>query len=252
MQQRDRLKGRMNSLPELSEASAARVRSATQHARTSLLREVIQFFERCRDSEFIHIELERKPVNYDLMPYFTRYATDVFRAEAKERIDGRQNLEQCTAMLNELAERTVHEIVRNDGTWASIVKSASEYVDLGAWDSEYGEYSGDDFQRPRPAKTRLLRILKLPIDECLSDYLKQVAEDGPATSDPKSLAEWLRSQMESLGWTPNDFGSRGPDRKTIQKILNGGAVTMKTIRKLAKALSAGLGKEVLPSEIPKK
>jgi hypothetical protein len=52
-------------------------------------------------------------------------------------------------------------------------------------------------------------------------------------------ASWLRDRLLERGWSNSDpYDYRGPDRKTIEKILRGNAVRNDVLEKLAVALSA--------------
>jgi hypothetical protein len=52
-------------------------------------------------------------------------------------------------------------------------------------------------------------------------------------------ASWLGERLLERGWSNSDPSNhRGPDRKTIERILRGGAVRNDVLEKLAHALSA--------------
>jgi hypothetical protein len=56
-------------------------------------------------------------------------------------------------------------------------------------------------------------------------------------------AEWLRVRLRERSWDKNDLASHGgPDRKTVQKILEGYSVREDVLEKLATALSKKYGK----------
>jgi hypothetical protein len=67
-----------------------------------------------------------------------------------------------------------------------------------------------------------------------------VAGDKGANPQPKfpRRASWLKDRLIERGWGNSDPSTyRGPDRKTIEKILRGQAVRNDVIEKLAAALS---------------
>jgi len=61
---------------------------------------------------------------------------------------------------------------------------------------------------------------------------------SPQSEFPKR-ASWLKDQLLERGWSNSDPSKyRGPDRKTIEKILRGETVRNDVIEKLAVALSS--------------
>jgi hypothetical protein len=59
-------------------------------------------------------------------------------------------------------------------------------------------------------------------------------------------AEWLRKRLSERAWNRNDpLRQRGPDPKTIDKILAGAAVREDVLEKLANALSSKFAKVTL-------
>ena len=68
---------------------------------------------------------------------------------------------------------------------------------------------------------------------------------------PKRAA-WLKGRLVDLGWSESDPSKwGGPDRKTVQKVLRGEAVSNHSLKKLAESLSQpAKAARVLPSQIP--
>jgi hypothetical protein len=69
-------------------------------------------------------------------------------------------------------------------------------------------------------------------------------------------ALWLRTRLQERSWNEHDVGRhRGPDRKTVQKILNGQRVREDVLERLATALSSVSNSKKLPKvgllEIPR-
>lgn len=60
----------------------------------------------------------------------------------------------------------------------------------------------------------------------------------------------LEGYMNFLGWSIAELSRQGHmNERTVTRALNGEAVRAKTARKLAEALSNGMGKRVLPGNI---
>jgi hypothetical protein len=64
-------------------------------------------------------------------------------------------------------------------------------------------------------------------------------------------AKWLADRLRERGWDKNDLSrQRGPDRKTVQKILDGLPVREDVLEKVAVALASKCGGQVELIEIP--
>jgi lambda repressor-like predicted transcriptional regulator len=69
--------------------------------------------------------------------------------------------------------------------------------------------------------------------------------DAEATEQARKRAKWLDARMKERRMSVADInGEGGPDRKTIQKVLNGEPVGAHVIEKIAKAL--GVPREEVP------
>jgi DNA-binding Xre family transcriptional regulator len=89
-------------------------------------------------------------------------------------------------------------------------------------------------------------FLSGPIQEWKGKRFLMSSEKPSQNASPKHTipefpkrAEWLKARLKERAWDENDVHrQRGPDRKTVQKILRGEAVREDILEKLAKALSA--------------
>lgn len=79
----------------------------------------------------------------------------------------------------------------------------------------------------------------------------EVSKDAPTAERYPNRAKWLDAQLVQRAWSKNDLAQYGgPDRKTVQKILDGEPVREDMLEKLADALSQKFGK-VSVTEIPR-
>lgn len=77
-------------------------------------------------------------------------------------------------------------------------------------------------------------------------------QNGLVAENPqyKNRARWLREQLKLRSWNKHDVErKRGPNHKTVQRILDGSDVRVDVLEKLATALSAKGGK-IEPPDIP--
>jgi hypothetical protein len=72
-------------------------------------------------------------------------------------------------------------------------------------------------------------------------------EAGPIPQFP-NRASWLKDRLQERSWNKHDVQRQGgPDRKTVQKILNGQQIREDVLEKLATALSKAPASKRLPS-----
>jgi hypothetical protein len=139
---------------------------------------------------------------------------------------------------------------------------ASDYPGL-LEEADFTLRTGFDLQ---PPAVDINELLELKLSERRKrDYAGALFGDEPANiNQPAEVrpaerrrhfpkrATWLKARLLDLGWSdadPSKWG--GPDRKTVQRILDGETVGNGVLKKLADALSKPSGSEpVRASDIP--
>jgi hypothetical protein len=95
-----------------------------------------------------------------------------------------------------------------------------------------------------------LQALSASADGQPLPVVRRQSAPGANPSHPNRAA-WLQDRLTERAWNPNDPARQGgPDRKTMRKILNGGAVREDVLEKLASALSKKHGRVSL-TDIPR-
>jgi hypothetical protein len=278
----------VDSLPTLPNASAAeierarkRVISNRQETYPVLFEREESFFEiASRIGKGSHVPVEPMPAT--LKDELERYAGALFDAEARTIIKHAESAEVLKVWLNSVAQRIQNEVtgetIRRSKLHDIHCQFQERRVAIAGALENRGRYwlaiadadSNALIARNSAARIKLAqtlsqaRALLLGHENPPDSVVKHIDANMPRVPDttapslqavaqfPKR-AIWLHDRLKERVWDHNEpYRHGGPDRKIVQKILNGDFVRPDTLRKLIHSLNQHKfnGKTILASDVP--